>query len=99
MVVTDQWAPYVYKEGDTIKGIDYEIMMTVLDIMGYEVDFQLLPWKQCIRMIEGKTADAILDIRMHEQRQKIMYFPQEEISESVSTPGIDSPVFSLSMER
>lgn len=84
LVVTDQWAPYVYRENDTIKGVDYEIMMAVMSTMGYEIDFQLLPWKRCIRMIEEKSADAILDISMTEQRKKAMYFPQEKISDSAS---------------
>ena len=84
LVVTDEWAPYVYKERTSITGIDYEVMMAVFATMGYEVDFQLLPWKRCIRMIEEKTADAILDISMTEQREKTMYFPEEHISESVS---------------
>jgi polar amino acid transport system substrate-binding protein len=84
LVVTDQWAPYVYQEDDAIKGMDYEIMIAVLESMGYEVDFHLLPWKRCIRMIEEKNADAILDISMNEQRLQTMHFPQERISESAS---------------
>jgi polar amino acid transport system substrate-binding protein len=84
VVVTDQWAPYVFQEGNAIRGVDYEIMMAVLSQMGYEVDFKLMPWKRCVRMIEEHQADAILDISMNEHREKTMYFPTEKISESVS---------------
>ena len=84
LVVTDEWAPYVYKDGAIVKGFDYEVMLEVLSGMNLDVDFQLLPWKRCVFMIEQKEADAILDISSNDDRKKVMYFPDEKISESSS---------------
>lgn len=84
LVVTDEWAPYVYQENGIIRGFDYEVMVRVFEAMGYRVDVTILPWKRCLRMIESKRADAILDISLNEKRKTLMYFPEENISHSVS---------------
>ena len=83
-VVTDEWPPYVYVENGVVKGADYEIMMAVLDGMGYDADVNIYPWKRCLSMIKSRKADAILDIGMTEDRKKQMIFPDENISSSVS---------------
>lgn len=84
LVITDEWAPYVFRENKVITGFDYEVVMAVLSTMGYEVDFQIIPWKRCIHMIKNQQADAILDIGLSEERKKTMYFPEENLSESSS---------------
>ena len=84
LVVTDEWAPFVFQENKVLKGFDYEVMMGVFSMMGYEVDFQILPWKRCVYLINQQQADAILDIGLNEQREKTMYFPEEKLSESSS---------------
>lgn len=84
LVVTDEWPPYVFHENQGFAGFDYEVMMAVFSEMGYEVNFQIYPWKRCIHMIETHLADAILDVGLTEARKKIMYFPEEKISESSS---------------
>lgn len=84
LIVTDEWAPYVYLENGELKGFDYEVMTAVILKMGYEIDFRVIPWKRCIFMIEEGEADAILDVSRTEKREKTMLFPDQEISESAS---------------
>jgi len=84
LVITDEWAPYVFRENNVVTGFDYEVVMAVLSTMGYEVDFQIIPWKRCIYMINHQQADAILDIGLNEERKKTMYFPEVKLSESLS---------------
>ncbi|SLM31400.1 conserved hypothetical protein [Desulfamplus magnetovallimortis] len=84
LVVTEEWAPYVYVENQEVKGFDYEVMVAVFSSMGYAVDFKLYPWKRCIHMIEKQQADAILDISRNAERDKIIFFPDENLSDSAS---------------
>lgn len=83
-ITTSTWPPYVFAENSEPTGFDYEVMTAVLDKMGYEVDFQFLPWKRCIEMIKAKEVDGILDISMNEARLEFMHFPHEPMSESSS---------------
>lgn len=83
-IITDAWPPYVFEESGTPTGFDYEVMMAVLQRMGYEVDFQFLPWKRCVEMIKTQQADGILDISRNEERTAFMHFPNEPLSESTS---------------
>lgn len=80
-IVTDAWPPYVYEEHGEVKGIDYEVTAEIFKRLGVEVDWQLLPWKRCLAMIEQGLADGVLDIFQTEQRDSQLYYPNEPLSE------------------
>lgn len=61
-MVSDDWAPYIYWHEGQPKGIDYEVANEVLKRLGIDVDWQLLPWKRCLAMVEQGAADGVLDI-------------------------------------
>lgn len=80
-IVTEPWAPYVYLENGQAKGIDYEVTVEVFKRLGVEVDWQFLPWKRCLAMIDQGLADGILDIFQTEERNQHLYYPDEPLSE------------------
>lgn len=80
-IVTEPWAPYVYLENGQAKGIDYEVTVEVFKRLGVEVEWQFLPWKRCLAMVDQGLADGILDIFHTEERDRELYFPAEPLSE------------------
>jgi len=79
-IVTEPWAPYVYLENGQAKGIDYDVTVEVFKRLGVEVEWQFLPWKRCLAMIDQGLADGILDIFYTEQRTHQLFFPSEPLS-------------------
>lgn len=80
-IVTDPWPPYAYEENGQAKGIDYEVTAEVFRRLGIEVQWQFLPWKRCLAMLEQGLADGVLDIFHTEQRDAQLFYPTEPLSQ------------------
>ncbi len=84
LIVSDTWPPYV--TGNPVRpGFDVEAATSVLQSMGYEVTFKLVPWKRAMKMVEKGLADGLLDASPNEERDRTFYIPKEPMSFSVST--------------
>lgn len=79
-IVTEPWAPYVYEEAGEMKGFDYEVTAEVFKRLGVEVQWQLLPWKRCLAMIDQGLADGVLDIFESNALSSKLYYPNEPLS-------------------
>lgn len=84
LVVTEEWAPFIYESDGELQGVDYEIMDSLFRSLGWDYELRFLPWSRCLLMIENGDADAILDISYTEERAQQMIFPREPISYSES---------------
>ncbi|MFK0342927.1 substrate-binding periplasmic protein [Pseudomonas asiatica] len=80
-LVTDDWAPYAYQHDGQPRGIDYEVTTQVFERLGVEVEWEFLPWKRCLAMIEQGLADGIMDIFQTESRQPYLVYAPEPMSE------------------
>ncbi|WDY58479.1 substrate-binding periplasmic protein [Pseudomonas sp. PSKL.D1] len=80
-LVSDDWAPYVFREAGQPKGIDYEVTNEVFRRLGVEVEWQFLPWKRCLAMIEQGLADGVMDIFETDSRKAYMVYPAEPMSD------------------
>jgi polar amino acid transport system substrate-binding protein len=80
-IVTEPWAPYVYEDGGKNLGLDYETTAIVFKRLGIEVDWQFLPWKRCLSMLETGQADGALDIFHSEERDATLLYPSEPLSD------------------
>lgn len=80
-IVSDDWAPYLYQENGQPKGIDYEVTEEVFKRLGVEVQWQFLPWRRCLAMVEQGQADAVMDIFRVDSRQGYLVYPDEPMSE------------------
>ena len=80
-IVTEPWAPYVYEENGKALGLDYETTAIVFKRLGMEVEWQFLPWKRCLSMLETGQADGALDIFHSEERDATLLYPSEPLSE------------------
>ncbi|MEG0247463.1 MAG: transporter substrate-binding domain-containing protein [Pseudomonas sp.] len=80
-LVSDDWAPYVYLQDGQPRGIDYEVTTQVFRRLGVEVEWQFLPWKRCLAMIEQGLADGIVDIFQIDTRKPFLIYPTEPMSD------------------
>ncbi|NIF25464.1 transporter substrate-binding domain-containing protein [Pantoea sp. Tr-811] len=80
-LVSDDWAPYIYQEAGQAKGIDYEITSEVFRRLGIEVQWQFMPWRRCLAMVEQGQADGVMDVFQVEARQAWMIYTADPMSE------------------
>ena len=80
-IVTEPWAPYVYEQGGKNLGLDYETTAIVFKRLGIEVEWQFLPWKRCLSMLETGQADGALDIFHSDERDATLLYPSEPLSD------------------
>ncbi|WP_339415293.1 substrate-binding periplasmic protein [Pseudomonas sp. RL_105y_Pfl1_103] len=80
-IVTEPWAPYVYEEHGSMQGLDYETTVIVFQRLGVEVQWQFLPWKRCLAMLDQGQADGALDIFHSHERDALLLYPSEPLSE------------------
>lgn len=80
-LVTDDWAPYAYQDNGQPKGIDYEVTTEVFKRLGIEVEWQFLPWKRCLAMVEQGLADGVMDVFETDSRKPYMVYPTEPMSD------------------
>jgi len=73
-LVADPYPPYQYKEGGIVKGIDYELITSAIQAVGYDVQVRLLPWEECLRQLEAGSADGIFQITRTSEREKRYVF-------------------------
>ena len=80
-IVTEPWAPYVYDDQGSMRGLDYETTVIVFQRLGVDVDWQFLPWKRCLAMLDQGHADGALDIFHSHERDTQLLYPSEPLSE------------------
>lgn len=79
-IVTEPWAPYVYDDNGSMRGLDYETTVIVFQRLGVEVQWQFLPWKRCLAMLDQGHADGALDIFHSHERDALLLYPAEPLS-------------------
>ncbi|WP_079203703.1 ABC transporter substrate-binding protein [Pseudomonas sp. CC6-YY-74] len=80
-IVSEAWPPYIHDDNGVLRGLDYETAQIVLQRLGVEVEWQLLPWRRCLMALEQGQADGILDIFRTPEREALMLFPSEPLSQ------------------
>ncbi|MGY2291505.1 substrate-binding periplasmic protein [Pseudomonas sp. SDO528_S397] len=80
-IVTEPWAPYVYDDNGTLRGLDFDTTVIVFQRLGIEVQWQFLPWKRCLAMLEQGQADGVLDIFHSHERDSLLLYPGEPLSQ------------------
>ena len=80
-IVTEPWAPYVYEDQGTMRGLDYETTVIVFQRLGVEVQWQFLPWKRCLAMLDQGHADGAVEIFHSQARDAQLLYPSEPLSD------------------
>lgn len=80
-IVTEPWSPYVIVNGQQASGLDYDIATIVFKRLGIDVQWQFVPWKRCLLMLEQGEADGALDIFKIADREQLLLYPSEPVSQ------------------
>jgi polar amino acid transport system substrate-binding protein len=59
-VRSDIWFPYSGKPGDEREGFGLEMMRIIFGEAGYEVDYQLVPWKRALEDARTGVIDSVI---------------------------------------
>ncbi|WP_342654261.1 transporter substrate-binding domain-containing protein [Pseudomonas sp. F3-2] len=79
-IVTEPWSPYIIVDDQHVSGLDYDTTSIVFQRLGIDVQWQFLPWKRCLMMLQQGDADGILDIFQASERDNLLY-PAEPMSD------------------
>lgn len=79
-IVSEAWPPYIYEEDGELHGLDYDVTRIVLQRLGVQAEWQMLPWKRCSLTLEQGKADAILGAYRNRESEASLVFPSEPLS-------------------
>jgi C4-dicarboxylate-specific signal transduction histidine kinase/ABC-type amino acid transport substrate-binding protein len=77
--------PYEILDNGTPAGFNIELMRAVADVMGFEVQFKLGPWKQVRLDLEQGNVDALTGMFFSEERSKSIDF---SVPHTMVSPGL-----------
>lgn len=81
-IVTEPWSPYVIVDNNNhVSGLDYQTTAIVFQRLGIDVQWQFLPWKRCLMMLQQGEADGVLDIFQVSERDDLLLYPSEPLSD------------------
>lgn len=73
-VVTTEYPPFEYVEDGVLQGQDVDTVRTVLRAMGFEPDFQVLPWARAEMMVRRGNADLLFSLTRSPERERHYLF-------------------------
>ena len=73
-VVTTEYPPFEYVEDGVLKGYDVDTVRSVLQAMGYEPKFQVLPWSRAEMMVRRGDADLLFSLTSSPERERHYLF-------------------------
>jgi len=79
-IVSDDWAPYIHFEAGEPKGMHVEVANEVFRRLGIEVQWQFMPWRRCLAMVERGLADGVMDVFRSGPRRQYIVYPDEPMS-------------------
>ncbi|WP_319584193.1 transporter substrate-binding domain-containing protein [uncultured Pseudodesulfovibrio sp.] len=84
-VENKDWYSHYIWQGNTLVGLDPDLVRTVAGQMGYEVVFEPYPWGRVIRMAEDKALDGVLDLALVQEREKYLHYVRTPITTEQTT--------------
>jgi len=71
------WYPFTFVEDRKSTGLHVDIITEALTNLGYEINFQPLPWKRCLSASEDGDFDAIATASYKDQRAEFLNYPAD----------------------
>lgn len=88
LIGDEGYPPYSYSENGEAKGIYVDVLKKIFEkIEGYEVKFQMLPWKRCIKLIKNGNNVAFFPPYYSEEREAWIAFSEPILQEQTIVFG------------
>lgn len=72
-----EWPPYNFfktKSKVQVSGYDVDVMNKVANENKFKVEYKLIPWKRCLKMVKRDLIQGVISISHSEERAKSFYF-------------------------
>jgi len=84
-LVSLTYPPYIYQEGEQIKGVAVDLVREVARRNDLKIDIQILPWPRSLSAVKMGTADGIFTIFKTQERLRFLdYVDEVLITQKVS---------------
>lgn len=74
------FAPFEYKDGNSIKGMNVEILEAVAEEFGISIQWEVYPWARCQHLARIGEVDGLMSLYRTAEREKYYFFPDENIN-------------------
>lgn len=95
----DDWFPYTFIDNSLPEnkavGIHTDIVRKAIENTGNSVQFEALPWKRCMRLIQAGKVDAVISASYSDKRAAFAYYPDDGGSAKKSAGRIDQVEYVL----
>jgi polar amino acid transport system substrate-binding protein len=78
LFVCEEWAPFEYMDGDTLKGIDVDITARIMQTLGIPYEIRIYPWSRAWMMAENGKADAVLSVSYKASREDVLHYTEDQ---------------------
>jgi len=78
LFVCEDWAPFEYMDGDTLKGIDVEVTDRIMKKLGLPYEIRIYPWSRAWLMASNGKADAVLSVSYKESREDALLYTDDQ---------------------
>ena len=75
-LLTFDYFPTMYKEGNEIKGCAVDIVKEALGRMGYKANIKMVPYQRGLFMIREGNADGMFTVYKTPERERFAYYPK-----------------------
>jgi polar amino acid transport system substrate-binding protein len=72
--VADPYPPYQFLEGETIRGVDHDVIAAAFAQHGLKTITKLAPWDECLRILDAGGAHGIFQIKRTAERENAYIF-------------------------
>lgn len=69
IVASSLYEPYIIEDKGQVKGIDVDILKSVYEPLGYEVDFKIVTWDMSMKMMNANISDILPSISRNKERE------------------------------
>lgn len=95
----EDWFPYTFVENRLhdkyAVGIHVDIVRKAIKDSGDTVQFETLPWKRCIKLVQAGKTDAVISASYSDKRAVFAYYPDDAGSTKKSAGRIDQVEYVL----
>ncbi len=70
------WYPFTFVQNKEAAGLHIDIIKQALEDLGYEANFNPMPWKQCLKEAKEGHVDAVATVSYTDLRSAFLNFPE-----------------------
>ncbi len=78
LFVCEEWMPFAYMDGDTLKGIDVDITARIMQRLGLAYEIRIYPWSRAWMMASNGKVDAVLSVSYRPSRENVLLYTEDQ---------------------